>query len=385
MPEPAAIASRSFVTSACRNARASFPANLRRPRADRSIHPAPAAMMRYWLAMRSIRRYSGHLIVAILGLTMAPGGQVAAQSGQTSQTATFNIVVRGARVGFETVAVTSSAGGYDISSAGRQIAPVDLVVTRFNVVYTPDWQPQRLTIEGVLKGQLITLGASFGLTTVNVDVMQAGQKGSALQQVTPRTIVIPNNFYGSYEALAMRLGKCVGRHALSDLHRAGRRGVRHGRSDHRSALFDADRTDRSQAGRHDLLDAAGLDGRRAVDRRAQSPRANRDSGAVARRIARRSLVGDDARGVHEERRRLDALHSEQRFQPRRHGDDADRRRGEERRPSSSSAPPVLRTARKRSPACRSSDRSPARSRTPASSSSATTSAAPARAAAAPSG
>ena len=137
---------------------------------------------------------------------MAAGGQLAAQSGQTSQTATFNIVVRGARVGFETVAVTSSAGGYDISSSGRQIAPVDLVVTRFNVVYTPDWQPQRLTIEGVLKGQLISLGASFGLTTVNVDVMQAGQKGSALQQVTPRTIVIPNNFYGSYEALAMRLG-----------------------------------------------------------------------------------------------------------------------------------------------------------------------------------
>jgi len=137
---------------------------------------------------------------------MAAGGPVAAQSGQTSQTATFNIVVRGARVGFETVVVTSSVGGYDISSACRQIAPVDLVVTRFNVVYTPDWQPQRLTIEGILKGQLISLGASFGLTTVNVDVMQAGQKGSALQQVTPRTIVIPNNFYGSYEALAMRLG-----------------------------------------------------------------------------------------------------------------------------------------------------------------------------------
>ena len=129
-----------------------------------------------------------------------------AQTGQTSQTATFNIVLKGTRVGFETVAVTSSACGYEITSSGRQIAPIDLIVSRFNVLYTPDWQPQRLSIEGVLKGQLITLAASFGLTTVNVDMMQAGQKGSALQQVTPRTVVIPNSFYGSYEALAMRLG-----------------------------------------------------------------------------------------------------------------------------------------------------------------------------------
>src|SRR5262249_24922946 len=134
------------------------------------------------------------------------GGTVTAQTGQTSHTSTFNIVLRGARVGFETVAVTSSAGGYEISSSGRQVAPIDLVVTRFNVVDTPDWQPQHLTIEGVLKGQLITLAASFGLTTVNVDMMQAGQKGSVLQQVSPRTVVIPSNFYASYEALAMRLG-----------------------------------------------------------------------------------------------------------------------------------------------------------------------------------
>ena len=94
-------------------------------------------------------------------------------------------MVRGARVGFETVAVTSSAGGYDISSAGRQIAPVDLVVTKFNVVYTPDWQPQRLTIEGVLKGQIISLGASFGLTTVNVDVMQAGHYSACAATAVP--------------------------------------------------------------------------------------------------------------------------------------------------------------------------------------------------------
>ena len=115
-------------------------------------------------------------------------------------------MLRGTRVGFETVSITTSAGGWEISSSGRQIAPVDLTTSKFDVVYATDWQPQRLTIEGVLRGQLITLSATFNLTTVSVDMMQAGQKGSVLQDVSPRTVVLPNNFYAAYEALAMRLG-----------------------------------------------------------------------------------------------------------------------------------------------------------------------------------
>jgi len=114
-------------------------------------------------------------------------------------------VLRGVRVGFEAITVTESAAGWEISSSGRQLAPIDLVTTKFDVVYGHDWQPERLTIEGVLSGQLLTLSANFNLTTVSVDVMQAGQKGSALQQVSPRTVVLPNNFYAGYQALAMRL------------------------------------------------------------------------------------------------------------------------------------------------------------------------------------
>jgi pimeloyl-ACP methyl ester carboxylesterase len=156
--------------------------------------------------MRVTRGLSRHLIVAILGVTSAGLGARTTQTGQISESATFNIVLRGTRVGFETVSVTSSAAGWEISSSGRQVAPVDLVTTKFNIAYATDWQPQRLSIEGVLKGQLITLSATFSLTTVSVDMMQAGQKGSALQDISPRTVVLPNNFYAAYEALAMRLG-----------------------------------------------------------------------------------------------------------------------------------------------------------------------------------
>jgi pimeloyl-ACP methyl ester carboxylesterase len=159
--------------------------------------------------MRVTRGLSGHLIFAILCVTTAGAGARAFQTGQVGESATFNIVLRGTRVGFETVSITSSAGGYEISSSGRQVAPVDLITSKFDVVYATDWQPQKLTIEGILKGQLITLSATFNLTTVTVDMMQAGQKGSVLQDITPRTIVLPNNFYAAYEALAMRLGSAT--------------------------------------------------------------------------------------------------------------------------------------------------------------------------------
>ncbi|MFI5179028.1 MAG: alpha/beta hydrolase family protein [Vicinamibacterales bacterium] len=153
-----------------------------------------------------VTRAFGHLILALLSASTLGASTASDQTGETSQSSTFSIVLRGVRVGFEAVTVTESAAGWEISSAGRQVAPIDLVTTRFTVFYEKDWQPQRLAIEGVLGGQVLTLSANFNLTTVSVEVMQAGQKGSMLQPVSPRTVVLPNSFYGAYQALAMRLG-----------------------------------------------------------------------------------------------------------------------------------------------------------------------------------
>ena len=114
------------------------------------------------------------------------------------------VLFRGVRVGSETVSVSRSAAGWQISATGRLLAPFDLITTKFEMTYGADWQAQKLSIEGLARGQLFMLSTSFGVTTASSDMMQGGQRGSVTHQVSPRTVVLPNNFYGAYEALAAR-------------------------------------------------------------------------------------------------------------------------------------------------------------------------------------
>jgi pimeloyl-ACP methyl ester carboxylesterase len=120
-------------------------------------------------------------------------------------TATYDVTLRGVRIGFETATVTQNAGGWQISSTGRLSAPIDLTTSSFELSYATDWQPRELTISGQVRGQSISLRTSFGLTTASVELSQGSQRGSMVQPITPRTIVLPNNFYAGYEALAARL------------------------------------------------------------------------------------------------------------------------------------------------------------------------------------
>jgi hypothetical protein len=152
-----------------------------------------------------MRSVLAHLGVALLGVTTIAASASTGQAGRVLHSATYNILLKGVRIGFETVTVTETGAGRQISSSGRLGPPIDLTTARFELAYANDWQPQQLTIEGVLRGQLFTLSATFGLTTASVDVMQSGQKRAAVQDISPRTVVLPNNFYGAYEALATRL------------------------------------------------------------------------------------------------------------------------------------------------------------------------------------
>ena len=117
----------------------------------------------------------------------------------------FVVMVRGTTIGFEDARVVRTPNGWLISSTGRQTLPFEFVINKFEMAYAADWQPQSLSIEGTARGQLITLGTTFGLTTAVSDMMQGGQKGNVTHQVSPRTIVLPNNYFGAYEALAARL------------------------------------------------------------------------------------------------------------------------------------------------------------------------------------
>ena len=121
------------------------------------------------------------------------------------------MILKGVRIGAEVVDVSRTSNSIKITASGQILAPFELTTSRFEMTYGTDWQPQQLSIEGQLRGQLITLATTFGPTTATSDMMQAGKRGSVTQPVTPRAVVLPNNFFAAYEALAARLsGMAVG-------------------------------------------------------------------------------------------------------------------------------------------------------------------------------
>lgn len=109
------------------------------------------------------------------------------------------------RVGAESVTVSRNGSDWIISSSGRLGPPFDLTINKFEIRYASDWHPQQLAIDAQLRGQPLALSTTFGLTTATSDIAQGLQRASNTQQISPRTVVLPNNFFGAFEALAPRV------------------------------------------------------------------------------------------------------------------------------------------------------------------------------------
>jgi len=81
----------------------------------------------------------------------------------------------------------------------------DVVLNRFEMKYDTDWQPTAMRLEVTQAERQLVVATSFGLTTAVNEITQSGATTGKTDQVSARTVVLPNNFYGSYEALAVRL------------------------------------------------------------------------------------------------------------------------------------------------------------------------------------
>jgi pimeloyl-ACP methyl ester carboxylesterase len=117
----------------------------------------------------------------------------------------FTLFLNGARVGVERVRLARSGTNWALSSTAQFGAPLNTTVNRFEVKYTADWQPTELHIEATQGGRPMTLNTSFGVTTAINEITQNGTTTSKTDQVSARTIVLPNTFIAGYEALAARL------------------------------------------------------------------------------------------------------------------------------------------------------------------------------------
>jgi pimeloyl-ACP methyl ester carboxylesterase len=130
-----------------------------------------------------------------------PQSQPQPQPGDAS----FGVFVRNTQIGREQVTLSRNASGWIITSSGTTGAPVDFTLTRFEMKYTTDWEPQEMRLEGRVRQTPVSIATSFSLTNAISEVTQAGQAGTKTDQISAGSIVVPANAYGAYEALAARL------------------------------------------------------------------------------------------------------------------------------------------------------------------------------------
>ena len=145
--------------------------------------------------------------------TVATLAQQATAGSPVPGDATFVVFLNGREIGREQASLARSAAGWTITSSGTIGAPINLTNKRFEITYASDWQPIELKIEATVvdarnpkaEPQVLGLSTSFGTTTAISEISENGRTTTKTDQITARTIVLPNNFFAAYEALAVRL------------------------------------------------------------------------------------------------------------------------------------------------------------------------------------
>jgi uncharacterized protein len=120
-------------------------------------------------------------------------------------TANFTVFLRGVRLGSEQVTVNRNATGTSITGSGRLAEPADVITRRYEIRYDQDWTPQELRFEGTVRGQLMTLNTMFSADQAATEITQAGQRSFRSDKVSRQPLVLADQFFGGYEALALRL------------------------------------------------------------------------------------------------------------------------------------------------------------------------------------
>lgn len=166
--------------------------------------------------MHSVRHCTAVAIAVLVATVFVCSGVDIVATGQEAavQTAVpspaegemeFTVFLGATRAGVERVRLAKSAGTWIISSTGQMAAPINMTVNRFEVKYTADWQPIELHIEATQANRPLSLATSFSMTTAINEITQNGSTTSKTDQVSARTVVLPNSFFAGYEALAARL------------------------------------------------------------------------------------------------------------------------------------------------------------------------------------
>lgn len=154
-----------------------------------------------------------HCTAALVCLLTAGPASWNAAAGQDSAPvpgdATYVVFLGAREVGREQASLSRTSSGWKITSTGRFQAPLNFTNNRFEVTYAPDWQPIELRLDARIQDRSLTLVTSFGMTTAINEITQNSVTNTKTDQISVRTVVLPNNFFAGYEALAVRLSQAA--------------------------------------------------------------------------------------------------------------------------------------------------------------------------------
>jgi len=117
----------------------------------------------------------------------------------------YMVFLRGTPIGREDVTVSTSPNGIVISSRNRLSPPLDVITRRAEIRYRPEWTPEELTIEATTQLREVTVRTKFANGEAATEGLDAGKPFAKTDKVSLQTIVLPNLFFGAYEALTRRL------------------------------------------------------------------------------------------------------------------------------------------------------------------------------------
>ncbi len=152
------------------------------------------------------------LILASLPAVLCPppvDAQVAGQSPWSREQLPLSIFLQGTPIGSEQVVIERGADGWKVSSTARLSDPLAFVLRLGELSYDADWRPRGLSMQGSVKDVAfdfrVVLTPAEAALRADVVATQGGETSARAVTVSPDAVLLPNNFYGAYVALARRL------------------------------------------------------------------------------------------------------------------------------------------------------------------------------------
>ncbi|MDE3155281.1 MAG: alpha/beta fold hydrolase [Acidobacteriota bacterium] len=153
-----------------------------------------------------MRPFHSTVALALALLTAAPAApQTPATTMDASAQSSFTVFVRAVPVGSIRTSVTASADGWTIETSGRLGAPMGIVARRVEIRYDRNWLPQSLTIDATARGEQTSIHTVFENGTAHEEATIKGIPKTTTEPAPADAIILPNPFFGAYEALAARL------------------------------------------------------------------------------------------------------------------------------------------------------------------------------------